>query len=53
VDLDEFDLPGSPRSRVVCSKCEEGINDGREVLASNGLILCRACSDGSYYSTFK
>ena len=51
IDLAEFDLPGSPRSRVICSKCEEGINDGREILGSNGLILCRACSNGSYYST--
>jgi formylmethanofuran dehydrogenase subunit E len=51
VDLKEFDLPGSPRSRVVCSKCREGINDGREVLTSDGTIQCRACWNGSYYSS--
>jgi formylmethanofuran dehydrogenase subunit E len=51
VDLKEFDLPGSPRSRVLCSSCGEGINDGRETSDSGGRILCRACRNGSYYST--
>ena len=50
VDLNEFDLPGSPRTRVICSSCAEGINDGREVVTSKGSVLCRACSEGSYYA---
>lgn len=49
IELKEFDLPGSPRSRVICSSCEEGINDGREVINSEGEYLCRACSSGAYY----
>ena len=50
VELKEFDLPGSPRSRVVCSSCKEGINDGREVQSSDGAYLCRPCALGAYYS---
>jgi formylmethanofuran dehydrogenase subunit E len=49
IELNEFDLPGSPRSRVICSSCEEGINDGREVIGPDGAYLCRACSGAAYY----
>ena len=50
VVLNDFDLPGSPRTRVICSSCAEGINDGREIITSRGSVLCRACSKGSYYA---
>jgi formylmethanofuran dehydrogenase subunit E len=43
------DLPGSPRSRVTCEQCGEGVNDGREVRSADGRVLCRACSGGCYY----
>jgi len=49
VDLDEFDMPGRPRSRVNCARCLEGINDGREVFDGMGERICRACAFGSYY----
>ena len=49
VNLGDLDLPGSPRSRVLCSRCEEGINDGRETRDASGNVLCRACANGSYY----
>jgi formylmethanofuran dehydrogenase subunit E len=49
VDLDEFDMPGRPRSRVSCSRCLEGINDGREIFDGMGERVCRACAFGSYY----
>lgn len=49
VDLGEFDMPGRPRSRVSCARCNEGINDGREVLDGMGERVCRACAFGSYY----
>lgn len=49
VDLDEFDMPGRPRSRVSCARCLEGINDGREVLDGMGERVCRACAFGNYY----
>ncbi|HET6978621.1 MAG TPA: FmdE family protein [Pyrinomonadaceae bacterium] len=50
VELSDFDLPGSPRSRVMCVVCGEGVNDGREVVDENGDPLCRGCDRGTYYS---
>lgn len=50
VELSDFDVPGSPRSRVICSVCGEGVNDGREVKAGDGELLCRGCHRGTYYS---
>jgi formylmethanofuran dehydrogenase subunit E len=48
VNIPDHDRPGRPISRVVCAVCGEGINDRRE-MELNGLILCRACTQGSYY----
>jgi len=50
VVLKDIDLPGSPRSRVICSICGEGVNDGREVIAADGDPICRGCDRGNYYS---
>ena len=50
VELKDLDAPGSPRSRVVCSVCGEGVNDGREVRSADGVVFCRPCHEGSYYS---
>ena len=50
VELSDFDAPGSPRSRKTCVVCEEGVNDGREVVDANGDTLCRGCHSGPYYS---
>jgi formylmethanofuran dehydrogenase subunit E len=49
VDLSEMDLPGSPRARVTCMQCGEGVNDGREVESETGEVKCRACAVGAYY----
>jgi formylmethanofuran dehydrogenase subunit E len=43
------DLPGHPRSRVICSKCGEGVNDGREISLPDRITLCRPCVYGTYY----
>jgi formylmethanofuran dehydrogenase subunit E len=43
------DLPGHPRSRVVCQKCGEGVNDGREINLPDRITLCRPCVYGPYY----
>jgi formylmethanofuran dehydrogenase subunit E len=48
VEIDKFDQPGHPLSRVPCAKCGEGINDGREII-SEGQPLCRSCAGRSYY----
>ena len=49
VDFDEMDQPGRPRRRVMCSRCGEGINDGKNVTGSSGDALCIPCSSGGYY----
>ena len=49
LELDELDLPGSPRSRVTCDICGEGVNDGREVIRPDGSVICRSCAGESYY----
>ncbi len=50
VELRDIDAPGSPRSRVTCTICGEGVNDGREVIGADGDPLCRGCDRGNYYS---
>jgi formylmethanofuran dehydrogenase subunit E len=49
LELDEMDAPGSPRSRVICAVCDEGVNDGREVRRADGSLVCRGCNSETYY----
>ncbi|HEX6623143.1 MAG TPA: FmdE family protein [Pyrinomonadaceae bacterium] len=49
VEYGEMDMPGRPRSRVLCARCGEGVNDGREVAGPEGSVLCRPCASGGYY----
>ena len=49
LELGEMDAPGSPRSRVLCAVCNEGVNDGREVVRDDGKVVCRGCDRGTYY----
>jgi formylmethanofuran dehydrogenase subunit E len=49
VKVNEDDLPGKPRSRVPCSRCGEIIMDNRGV-SVEGMLLCRPCAHGAYYS---
>jgi formylmethanofuran dehydrogenase subunit E len=49
VNYSEMDLPGRPRSRVLCVRCLEGVNDGRELTTPEG-ALCRSCASVSYYT---
>lgn len=49
VEYGEMDAPGRPLSRVTCAHCGEGVNDGREVKTTDGLLLCRPCALGGYY----
>ena len=48
VKLPPEELPGYKGERIICAKCGEGINFGREV-GRDGANLCRACASGSYY----
>ena len=43
------DLPGHPRSRMICHKCGEAVNDGREINLPDRITLCRPCVYGAYY----
>jgi formylmethanofuran dehydrogenase subunit E len=49
VQLREKDLPGHPRSRVICHKCGEGVNDGRQISLPDRITFCRSCVYGAYY----
>jgi len=49
VKYGEMDAPGRPRSRILCARCGEGVNDGREVAGPEGSVLCRPCASGGYY----
>jgi formylmethanofuran dehydrogenase subunit E len=49
IQVREKNLPGHPRSRVICGKCGEGVNDGREISLPDRITLCRPCVYGSYY----
>jgi formylmethanofuran dehydrogenase subunit E len=55
VQYTEMDAPGRTRSRVVCSLCGEGINDGREIhqTAAPEMIVCLPCNSGGYYKTIE
>ena len=49
VDLDECDLPGPTRRKVVCSKCGQVIRDRRETLVDDHPV-CRPCSGTCYFT---
>ncbi len=38
-----FDLPGSPKRRVICARCGEEVSDGRDVTSEIGAV-CRPCA---------
>ncbi len=48
VDLDESDLPGPTRSKVVCDRCGQTVRDGRERIRG-GRPLCRPCAQEAYF----
>ena len=49
VSLDECDLPGPTRRKVVCSRCGQVIRDRREVVEERR-ILCKPCTEDCYFS---
>jgi formylmethanofuran dehydrogenase subunit E len=52
VRLNKFDMPGPTRHKAVCSRCSQLIRDHREVI-ENGNILCKPCTDASYFYNSK
>ncbi|MBF0343905.1 MAG: formylmethanofuran dehydrogenase [Nitrospirae bacterium] len=49
VGIRQDDMPGRPLRRVVCSRCGEHVQDGRECM-DDGSIFCVACCKGAYYT---
>lgn len=49
VALNEFDLPGPTRSKIVCDQCGQVVRDHREVI-KDGRSLCKPCASGGYFS---
>jgi formylmethanofuran dehydrogenase subunit E len=49
VNYSEMDMPGRPRSRVVCERCGESVNDGREFKGAGEENLCLVCFSSGYY----
>ena len=49
IDLDDLEMPGRPRRRIICAQCGEGVNDGRDLVDSLNRRVCQACAFGGYY----
>jgi formylmethanofuran dehydrogenase subunit E len=49
IELDDFEMPGRPRRRIICAQCGEGVNDGRELADALDRKVCRYCAFGGYY----
>jgi formylmethanofuran dehydrogenase subunit E len=49
LELDDFEMPGRPRRRIICTQCGEGINDGRDLVDALNRRVCRSCAFGGYY----
>lgn len=49
VVIPDGDMPGMPRHRVRCSRCNEMIVDDKEVTV-DGAMLCGNCAHRSYYT---
>ena len=49
LELDDLEMPGRPRRRIICAQCGEGVNDGREVFDALNRRVCRPCAFGFYY----
>ena len=47
--LDDLEMPGRPRRRIICGLCGEGVNDGRELVDAQNRRVCRYCAFGGYY----
>ena len=50
VPIDESDLPGPTRHRVICARCGQVVRDKREVIVE-GVVMCQPCGRGAYFSS--
>ncbi|NMB78070.1 MAG: formylmethanofuran dehydrogenase [Methanomicrobiales archaeon] len=49
VTIPDSDMPGMPKNRTRCSRCNEMIVDDKQVRTGD-TVLCGNCAHGSYYS---
>ena len=49
VEFGEFDAPGRPRSRVMCSRAVKELTMVGRSAGSNNEVRCRPCALGAYY----
>ena len=49
VPIDESDLPGPTRHKVICSRCGQVVRDQREVIIEDAPV-CQPCARGAYFS---
>lgn len=53
VQIEESELPGPSRFKVVCSRCGQVVRDGKEVKTEDGVSLCVPCAAGGYFKLRK
>lgn len=49
VNLENFEMPGPPQTKAVCSKCGQVVRDGRQVV-KRLKTLCRPCAGMAYFT---
>jgi formylmethanofuran dehydrogenase subunit E len=49
VSINDYDLPGPTRCKVICGQCGQVVRDHREV-NQDGRLLCVPCAGGAYFS---
>ena len=48
IDLQNLDMPGPTKRKVICEKCGKTVRDGKEVV-SDTRIYCRPCAGDTYF----
>ena len=49
ITLNDYDMPGPTRRKVVCSRCGQLVRDHREVMVDDKPV-CRPCTEDVYFS---
>lgn len=49
ITLNDYDMPGPTRRKVVCSRCGQLVRDHREIMV-DGKPVCRPCTEDVYFS---
>jgi len=52
VSIEPCEMPGPPRSHMVCQRCGQMVRDGREVRVGEE-VLCKPCAGQSYFQVIE